>query len=148
MVSKTSKNSMYECQLLGLTLSSWDIDLLLLIFDESQLQGLAPDCRSLGLQTALVSTIPQERLGSTRMLHKAQGRVIASLQICCFSFVWRSIWLSEPCNIKLVQPFSLGRRDLFTQTSELLIQFARGNLTESLTQLLLSLYVGLQLQQG
>lgn len=34
------------------------------------------------------------------------------------------------------------------QTSELLIQFARGNLTESLTQLLLSLYVGLQLQQG
>lgn len=64
-------------------------------------------------------------------------------KVFCFISACRSIWICEPCTIKLVQPFGLGRRDLLTQ-SELLIQFAGGNLTESLTWLLLSLYVGLQ----
>ena len=147
MVNKASKNFSFECQLLGLTLSRlrywspapeiWWISA----------PGSITRLHILRITGSFDFYHPTRKAGQHQVLQKAQGRVVASLQLCCFSLVWRTTWLSEPCNTKLVQPFSQGRRDLFTQTSELLIQFARGNLTESLILLLHSLYVGLQMWQ-
>lgn len=102
-------------------------------------------CKSPGLWMALVSAIPWD--GQHQDAACSSGRVMAFPLVIFSSFVWRSIWLPEAWNMRSTQT-SAWWGEICSQTSELLMQFARGNFTGSLAQLLLCLCGELQLWQG